>query len=94
MAIDILSIPAMSAEPERVFSGAKHTLTQHRNRLGMEPIRAFECLKSWAKLRDYDEGFALGDEMLVKESMVDDITTSVLERTLTGLVPDVYSDIF
>jgi len=27
MAIEILSIPAMSAEPERVFSGAKITLT-------------------------------------------------------------------
>jgi len=27
MAIEILSIPALSAEPERVFSGAKITLT-------------------------------------------------------------------
>ena len=63
MAIDVLSIPAMSAEPERVFSGAKHTLTQYRNRLGMETIRAFECLKSWYKLKDFDMGFALKDEL-------------------------------
>lgn len=27
MAVDILSIPAMSAEPERIFSGARRTIT-------------------------------------------------------------------
>ncbi|KAL6406027.1 putative Transposase-like protein [Ilyonectria robusta] len=35
MAVDILSIPAMSAEPERLFSGAKITITDRRNRLGV-----------------------------------------------------------
>ena len=29
-AIDILSIPAMSAEPERVFSGCRRTITWQR----------------------------------------------------------------
>jgi hypothetical protein len=47
MALDILSIPAMSAEPERLFSGAKITITDRRNRLGIETIEAIECLKSW-----------------------------------------------
>jgi hypothetical protein len=47
MALDILSIPAMSAEPERLFSGAKITITDRRNRLGIESIQAIECLKSW-----------------------------------------------
>ena len=47
MAFDILSIPAMSAEPERLFSGAKITITDRRNRLGIESIQAIECLKSW-----------------------------------------------
>jgi hypothetical protein len=47
MALDILSIPAMSAEPERIFSGAKITITDRRNRLGIESIQAIECLKSW-----------------------------------------------
>ena len=47
MALDILSIPAMSAEPERLFSGAKITITDHRNQLGIESIQAIECLKSW-----------------------------------------------
>ncbi|KJZ74134.1 hypothetical protein HIM_05666 [Hirsutella minnesotensis 3608] len=47
MAVDILSIPAMSAEPERLFSGAKITITDRRNRLGSDVIEALECLKSW-----------------------------------------------
>jgi hypothetical protein len=47
MALDILSIPAMSAELERLFSGAKITITDYRNRLGIESIEAIECLKSW-----------------------------------------------
>jgi hypothetical protein len=47
MALDILSIPAMSAEPERLFSGAALTITERRNRLGVESVEALECLKSW-----------------------------------------------
>jgi hypothetical protein len=47
MALDILSIPSMSAEPERLFSGAGITITDRRNRLGIESIQAIECLKSW-----------------------------------------------
>jgi hAT family C-terminal dimerisation region len=47
MALDILSIPAMSAEPERLFSGAKITITDRRNKLGIESIQAIECCKSW-----------------------------------------------
>jgi hypothetical protein len=47
MALDVLSIPAMSAEPERLFSGAKITITDRRNRLGIKSIEAIECLKSW-----------------------------------------------
>jgi len=47
MALDILSIPAMAAEPERLFSGARITITDRRARLGIEAIEAIECLKSW-----------------------------------------------
>jgi hypothetical protein len=47
MALDMLSIPAMSAEPERLFSGAKITITDRRNQLCIESIQAIECLKSW-----------------------------------------------
>lgn len=47
MALDMLSIPAMSAEPERLFSACKITLTDRRNQLGIESIQAIECCKSW-----------------------------------------------
>ena len=50
MALDILSIPAMSADPERLFSGAKLTISDRRARLGIETIQALECLKSWLGL--------------------------------------------
>jgi hypothetical protein len=54
LALDILSIPAMSAEPERLFSGAKITITDRRNRLDAATIEALECLKSWWGLRDWE----------------------------------------
>lgn len=59
MAADILSIPAMSSEPERLFSGAKITITDRRNRLGSDVIEALECLKSWFGLREFE-----GDDKL------------------------------
>ena len=37
----------MSAEPERLFSSAALTITERRNRLGVESVEALECLKSW-----------------------------------------------
>ena len=46
MAIDIHSIPTISAEPERVFSGGKHTISDQRNSLKSETIELLECLKS------------------------------------------------
>lgn len=48
-AIDILSIPAMSAEPERVFSGCRRTITWQRMRLGVKVVEEGECLKSWIR---------------------------------------------
>ena len=49
MAIDILSIPAMSAEPERIFSGCRRTISWTRMRLGVKVIEEGECLKSWIR---------------------------------------------
>ena len=46
MALDIFSIPAMSSEAERVFSGTKHTISDERASLHMTTIEALECLKS------------------------------------------------
>ncbi len=46
-ALDVLSIPAMSAEMERVFSQAKRSLTDDRNRLSDGSTEALLCLKHW-----------------------------------------------
>ena len=58
MAVDVLSIPAMSAEPERLFFGAKITITDRRNRMGSDVIEALECLKSWLRIQGFQ-----GDEI-------------------------------
>jgi len=55
MAIDILSIPAMSDEPERVFSGARRTISWERAQLSAENIERMECLKSWQRSSISDE---------------------------------------
>ena len=46
MAINLLSIPAMSSETERVFSLTKKTISQGRWNLRPNTIEALECLKS------------------------------------------------
>ena len=53
MALDMLSIPAMSDDAERVFSSCKLTITDRRNRLSIEVIEQLECLKSWMGLENW-----------------------------------------
>jgi hypothetical protein len=47
MALDLLSIPAMSAEVERVFSSVKRLLTSDRNRMNEDSIEETQLLKHW-----------------------------------------------
>ena len=47
-AFDTLSIPAMSAEIERVFSQAKRFITDDGNRLSPASFEALQCLKQWS----------------------------------------------
>jgi hAT family C-terminal dimerisation region len=47
MALDILSIPAMSDEPERVFSGARHTVSWERSQIDVQTLKHIEYLKHW-----------------------------------------------
>lgn len=49
MAIAILSISPESAEPERVFSGARRTCSWDRLSLKSEKIEIIECLGSWLR---------------------------------------------
>jgi hypothetical protein len=51
MAIDILSIPPMSDEPEQVFSGARRTVSWDRGQMEPGTIEIRECLKYWKKSR-------------------------------------------
>jgi hypothetical protein len=64
MALDILSIPAISAEPERLFSGAKITISDRRNRLTIDTIQALQCLKSWLGIRDLVDDDVTDDDKL------------------------------
>jgi hypothetical protein len=61
MALDMLSIPAISAEPKRVFSGVKVTITDRRASLGIELVEALECLKSWIGLDAWIAGIIIMD---------------------------------
>jgi hypothetical protein len=46
-ALDLLCCPVMSAECERVFSGAKLLISPSRNRLADDITEAAECLRIW-----------------------------------------------
>ena len=56
MAKDVFSIPAMSAEVERLFSSAKLMVSDQRSSLKASSIEVGECVRSWIR-----EGFVLGD---------------------------------
>jgi len=49
MALEFFSIPAMAADPERLFSSSKQVLQDMQNRLKSDALEALECLKSWPK---------------------------------------------
>jgi hypothetical protein len=54
MALNLLSIPAISAEPERLFSSCRITVTDRRNKLSVKAIEALECLRSWYKVKAFE----------------------------------------
>jgi hypothetical protein len=45
MALDILSIPVMAADPKRLFFSVGLTVTNYRNYLLIESIKDLECIK-------------------------------------------------
>ncbi len=49
LAMDVLSMPAMSAEPERIFSGGRRTMSWDRAKLSIDLLEKLECQKSWNK---------------------------------------------
>jgi hypothetical protein len=75
MAPDYLTIPAMRAEPERVYSAAKITLTDRRCRMGDDAIEALECLKSWQR-----DGLIAATKHDIKD--VEDMLNALCEEDL------------
>ena len=63
MAINILSIPAMSNEPERVFSRACRTVSWDRGQMEAETLKKVECLKYWKRSGISNKGL----EILIRE---------------------------
>jgi hypothetical protein len=61
MALDMLSTPAMSAKPERVFLGSKVTILDRRRRLGIQVIEVLKCLNSWIGIAGWIEETVLVD---------------------------------
>jgi hypothetical protein len=51
LALDLLAIPAMAAEDERVFSSTGKLITADRNQLDEDSIEAVECLRHWYRAR-------------------------------------------
>lgn len=49
MAFDLLSIPATSCDPERVFSSAKQLLLSRMSAISDNTIEMRECLRRWLK---------------------------------------------
>ena len=66
MDLNILLIPIISAGLERLFSGAKITISDRRNRLRIYTIEALECLKSWLKIE------VVVDDNKEEEGLLDD----------------------
>lgn len=46
-ALDMLSIPAMSAKYERTFSSAEAMINSHLDNLPDDEVEASECLRAW-----------------------------------------------
>lgn len=49
LALNVFSIPASSAECQRVFSQAKRTITDDQNQIGDETTQTILCQKDWLK---------------------------------------------
>ncbi|KAJ3454150.1 hypothetical protein MRS44_018044 [Fusarium solani] len=76
LAIDILSVPAMSDDPERVFSCARRTISWDRARLSADTIEKLQCLSNWMKNDLIRKVYvAVDDEVMEVVSDDDDITS-------------------
>lgn len=65
MALDILSVPAMSDDPERVFSCTRRTVSWDRARFLADTVEELQCLGNWVKNDLIRKLYvAIGDEII------------------------------
>ncbi|KAG7410316.1 Zinc finger BED domain-containing protein RICESLEEPER 2 [Fusarium oxysporum f. sp. raphani] len=75
LAIDVLSVPAMSDDPERVFSCARRTISWDRARLSADTVEKLQCLSNWVKNDLIRKVYvAVDDEVMEVASDDDDIS--------------------
>ena len=88
MALDVMTVPAMSAEVERLFSAVGLMVTPLRNRLHASTIGLIQTLRSWLKAGIID-GLNL-DEILLDDGQL----TGLLEENggFNGVVEDIDMD--
>ena len=79
IALDVYATPAMSDEPERVFSMAGNLLSPRRRKLTGEGVEQMLCLRSWQRsgIIELDQA-SFTNAMLVDE--VDNLSSSNLLR--------------
>lgn len=78
-AIDLFSIPPMSAEAERVFSGARRQVDWSRCRLKAETIHTIESLKHWLTSGITRAAFTDDEQRQQAEEAVDKIVQAAQE---------------
>lgn len=71
-ALDILSIPASSAECERLFSELGDLLEPKRRKIGSQLLAALQCVRSWLKA-----GFMSSDDEVDETNLTDAAIDSV-----------------
>jgi hypothetical protein len=54
MALNLLSIPVISIELERLFLSCKIIVTDRRNKLLIKVIKALKYLRSWHKVKAFE----------------------------------------
>jgi hypothetical protein len=77
MAFEILSNPAISTEPERVFRGAKIIISDRRCRLSDNIIEALECCTSWER-----EGLSSGVHTDINE--MENILEALCQKSMAN----------
>ena len=72
MAIDLLSIPASSAEPERAFSGARRTVSWDRAKMTCESVEKVECIGNWLREGHIVPSYQGGEGLCASSDLMDD----------------------